>query len=139
MPEGGGTPADPDVSIVLNALSESQLRNVLLEAVKKYADVLEIASKHANLDPNKRKIIVHGLDWDLAPESAVKSFSKHGLLEDFHLLKKYNDREVVATILYKDIEGAQKAMSNPRRVVKGKRVRCHFANDKSCDLCISHS
>ncbi|KZV30586.1 hypothetical protein F511_05736 [Dorcoceras hygrometricum] len=115
---------------LLDPFSKDQLARLIKDAVDKHSDIMEDVNKLANADPSHRKIFVHGLGWNANTELITSVFGKFGEIEDCKVVMDKNSGKAkgYAFVLYKNRDGARRALMKPQKMIEGRITSCQLAS-----------
>ncbi|KAK6118230.1 hypothetical protein DH2020_048016 [Rehmannia glutinosa] len=87
----------------------------------------------SSTDPANRKLYVHGLHWDAAdPLYVFQEFLQYGHIEELTFVRLYMSQRIEASVLYNDVQSAERAMAAPPRISSRPAMWWHLATDPAC-------
>ncbi|KAG6411372.1 hypothetical protein SASPL_129453 [Salvia splendens] len=115
---------------LLEPFSKDQLTLLIKEALEKHPDLSEIVHRMADSDPAHCKIFVHGLGWDANAETITSVFGKYGEIEDCKVVRDKNTGKSkgYGFILFKNRDGARRALKEPQKLIEGRMTSCQLAS-----------
>ncbi|XP_047979625.1 UBP1-associated protein 2A-like [Salvia hispanica] len=115
---------------LLEPFSKDQLTLLIKEALAKHPDLASIVHAMADSDPAHCKIFVHGLGWDANADSITSVFSKYGEIEDCKVVRDKNTGKSkgYGFILFKQRDGARRALKEPQKLIEGRMTCCQLAS-----------